>query len=57
MQKDTPGLNGHSAPWSRRPAPAAAAAPTRVINRWPWVILAALIAGAIGWLIYDAALG
>jgi len=28
-----------------------------VAGRWPWVILAALIVGAVGWLAYDAALG
>jgi len=60
MHNDAPRLNGHSAPWNRRPAPTPEAAPApagaRAARRWPWVVAAALIVGAVGWLVWDAAL-
>jgi hypothetical protein len=70
MKKDPsryiPRPYGHSAPWNRSvpappPAPAAKHRPSNarpsIAGRWPWVLLAAMIVAAAGWLIYDAAAG
>jgi hypothetical protein len=70
MKKDPsryiPRPSGHSAPWNRSvpappPAPVAKHRPLNarpsIADRWPWVVLAAMIVAAAGWLIYDAAAG
>jgi hypothetical protein len=63
MKKDpsrhTPRPYGHAAPWNRQAAPAPAPAPAAIslTVRWPWVVVAALVVAAVGWLVYDAALG
>jgi hypothetical protein len=67
MKKDpnryTPRPYGHAAPWNRQPEPtpyARAAAQPRAAAaavRWPWVVLATLVVGAVGWLVCGAAFG
>ncbi|MFI6071001.1 hypothetical protein ACIA5C_05330 [Actinoplanes sp. NPDC051343] len=61
MKKDpsryTPRPYGHAAPWNRSLAPAPAPAPvSSAAGRWPWVVVAALVVAAVGWLVYDVAL-
>jgi hypothetical protein len=72
MKKDPsryiPRPYGHAAPWNRSAAAAAAAsapapvakhtvARPSIAGRWPWVVLAAMVVAAVGWLVYDAATG
>jgi hypothetical protein len=57
--RHTPRPDGHAAPWNRQAAPAPAPAPVTIslADRWPWVLVAALVVATVGWLVYNAALG
>jgi hypothetical protein len=49
---------GHAAPWNRVPSPPPPpVVAARRATPWPWVVALALVVAAVGWLVYDAALG